>query len=364
MRKQEEKYNFMFGFSASPSKTTTIGRGRDTSYSVTNFAPSARLDYRISQDRFLRLYYWGRTNQPSLNQLLPIPDNSNPLYVQEGNDKLNPSFSHRIGGEYRSNNRKNFSFLGFNFETSYTTKSIINQKRYDEDGVQHSKYINTDKGLYNLSGGVFYNSKIAKSDFTINVFSRLSFGNGISYVATAGDFVENETKNLNINLNLGLTYRIDNFEARLGGGTNFRNAWYSVKSMDDVQTWSNRVSASVNWTFLKTFNITTDITRRFYNGYSSGFGQSQTIWNGEVSKTFFRNAFTFKVRVYDILNKSRNTYRTTSENYFEDVTNNTLGRYVMFTLTYRFGSFGGVNMRDARRGGGWGGPPPGGGRRR
>ena len=367
LRKQEEKYNFMFGFSASPSKTTTIGRGRDTSYSVTNFSPSARLDYRISQDRFLRLYYWGRTNQPNLNQLLPIPDNSNPLYVQEGNDKLNPSFSHRIGGEYRTNNRKNFSFLGFNFETSYTTKSIINQKRYDEDGVQHSKYINADKGIYNFSGGIFYNSKIAKSDFTVNVFSRFSYGNGISYVATAGDFAENETKNLNVMLNLSLTYRIDNFEARIGGGTNFRNAWYSVKSLDDVQTWNNRVTASVNWTFLKTFNITTDITRRFYNGYSSGYGQSQTIWNGEVSKTFFRNAFTFKVRVYDILNKSKNTYRNTSENYFEDVTNNTLGRYLMFTLTYRFGSFGGVSMRDARRGGGpgrWGPPGGGGGRRR
>ena len=191
----------------------------------------------------------------------------------------------------------------------------------------------------------------------------MSFGNGISYVASGGDFVENETKNLNMNINLGLTYRIDNFEARVGGGTNFRNAWYSVKSMDDVQTWNNRLSASVNWTFLKTFNITTDVTYRFYNGYSAGFGQNQTIWNGEVSKSFYHNAFTLKVRVYDILDKSRNTYRTTSENYFEDVTNNTLGRYVMFTLTYRFGSFGGVNMRDVRRGG-WGGPPPGGGRRR
>lgn len=363
LRKQEEKYNFMFGVSATPAKTTSIGRGRDTSYSVTNFAPSARLDYRISQDKFLRVYYWGRTSQPSLNQMLPIPDRSNPLYVQEGNDKLNPSFSHRVGGEYRTNNRKNFSFFGINFETSLTTKSIINQKNYTSDGVQHSRYINADKGIYNISTGIFYNSKIAKSDFTVNVFSRMSFGNGISYVASGGDFVENETKNLNMNINLGLTYRIDNFEARVGGGTNFRNAWYSVKSMDDVQTWNNRLSASVNWTFLKTFNITTDVTYRFYNGYSAGFGQNQTIWNGEVSKSFYHNAFTLKVRVYDILDKSRNTYRNTSENYFEDVTNNTLGRYVMFTLTYRFGSFGGVNMRDVRRGG-WGGPPPGGGRRR
>ena len=362
LRKQEEKYNFMFGLSATPAKTTSIGRGRDTSYSVTNFAPSARLDYRISEEKFLRVYYWGRTSQPTLNQMLPIPDNSNPLYVQEGNDKLNPSFSHRVGGEYNSSNRATFTFLRANVELQYTTKSIINQMNYTSDGVRHSRYVNADKGIYNISGGLFFNSKIAKSDFSVNMMSRLSYGNGISYVASEGDYVENETKNLNINLMGNITYRLDNFEARVGGGTGFRNAWYSVKTMDNVRTWNNRLNASINWTFLKTFNITTDINYRFYKGYSAGFGDPQTIWNGEISKTFYRNAFTFKVRVYDILNKSRNTYRTTSENYFEDVTNNTLGRYVMFTLTYRFGSFGGRSMRDgAGRRGGFMGPPPGGG---
>ena len=362
LRKQEEKYNFMFGLSATPAKTTSIGRGRDTSYSVTNFAPSARLDYRITEEKFLRVYYWGRTNQPNLNQMLPIPDNSNPLYVQEGNDKLNPSFSHRVGGEYNSSNRATFTFLRANVELQYTTKSIINQMRYTSDGVRHSRYVNADKGIYNVSGGLFFNSKIARSDFSVNMMSRMSYGNGISYVASEGDYVENETKNLNINLMANITYRLDNFEARVGGGTGFRNAWYSVKTMDNIRTWNNRLNASINWTFLKTFNITTDINYRFYKGYSSGFGDPQTIWNGEISKTFYRNAFTFKVRVYDILNKSRNTYRTTSENYFEDVTNNTLGRYVMFTLTYRFGSFGGRSMREGgNRRGGFMGPPPGGG---
>lgn len=365
LRKQEEKYNFMFGFSASPSKTTSEGRGRDTSYTVTNFSPSARLDYRISESKFFRLSYWGRTSQPSLNQLLPIPDNSNPLYVQEGNASLNPSFTHQISSEYRTNNRQTFSFFGASIDFRYTSKSIINQKRYSDDGIQYSKYVNADKGVYNISGRLFYNSKIAKSDFNIHVSSHISYGNGFSYVATNGNFAENETKTFNINLNTRLSYRIDNFEASIGGGTNLRDARYSVKSIDDVRTWSNRVSGSFNWTFLKTFNITSDINYRWYNGYSAGYGQSQTIWNGEISKTFYHNAFTFKVRCYDILNKSRNTYRNNSENYFEDVTNNTLGRYLMFTLTFRFGSFGGKSMREARRGGGFMGPPPmGGGRGR
>ena len=365
LRKQEEKYNFMFGFSASPAKTTSVGRGRDTSYTVTNFAPSARLDYRISDSKFLRLYYWGRTQQPSLNQLLPIPDNSNPLIVQEGNDRLNPSFSHSLGGEYRFTNRHTYTFMGTGLDMSYATRSIINQKRYTADGVQHSRYINADKGVYSINGRLFMNSKIGKSDFSYNIFTNIRFNNGFSYVASGGDFVENETKNLNINFNTAVTYRLDNFEARVGGATNFRNAWYSVKTMDNISTWTNRIFTSVNWTFLKSFNVTSEINYRWYNGYSAGYGQAQTIWNGEISKSFLSNAFTFKVRVYDILNKSRNTYRNTSENYFEDITNNTLGRYVMFTLTYKFGSFGGKSIREGgnRRGFMGGGPGMRGGRR-
>lgn len=364
LRKQEDRYNFMFGLSATPARTSSEGRGRDTSYTVTNFAPSARFDYRISETKFLRLYYWGRTTQPSLNQLLPIPDNSNPLLIQEGNDRLKPSFSHRIGGEYRTNDRVTMSWFGVNFETSYTSNSIINKKYYTDDGVQVNQYDNIDKGVYSANVRVMYNSTIARSNFSFMLFTNFNFNNGYSYVSQGGSsFAENQTKNFNANVNGRFTYRSDNFEATLGGGTNYRNAWYSVKSLDKVSTWSSNLRASINWTFLQTFNITTDITHRFYNGYSAGYGDAQTIWNGEISKSFLSNAFTFKVRVYDILNKSRNTYRTTSENYVEDVTNNTLGRYVMFTLTYRFGSFGGQSMRNASNRGGFMGGGMRGGRR-
>ena len=47
--------------------------------------------------------------------------------------------------------------------------------------------------------------------------------------------------------------------------------------------------------------------------------------------------------MFDILADARNTYRTTTEDYVQDVQNNTLGRYVMFSLVWRFGKFGNGN---------------------
>ncbi|MDD3911287.1 MAG: outer membrane beta-barrel protein, partial [Bacteroidales bacterium] len=352
LRKQEDKYNFMFGFSVQPSTTKSNGRGRDTTYNVVNFAPSARLDYRFSDTKFLSIWYQGKTGQPSLNQLLPIADNSNPLVVTEGNDRLNPSFNHDLSIDYRTNNKKNMSWFGLMADASYTKDNIINQKVYTDDGVLHNKYVNSDKGIYDFSARVMFNSRIAKSDFSVSSFFTSGYGNSVSYVSSKGKYVENETKTLNLRESLRLQYRADNLELMAGGDVNYKNAWYSVSSIDDIATWTNSIRGSVNWTFLKNFNISSDIRYTFYRGYSSGYGDAQTIWNASISKSFLHDAFTFKVAVYDMLDNAKSTYRTTTENYVQDVSNNTLGRYVMFTLTYRFGKFGGQGgMRMGPAGG-------------
>ena len=76
----------------------------------------------------------------------------------------------------------------------------------------------------------------------------------------------------------------------------------------------------------------------------------------------FKNSATLKFKVYDILKQSRSTYVTTSENYVQNVTSNTLGQYFIVTLAWRFGNFGDMRRGGMRGGMGRGpmGPPPGG----
>ena len=87
-------------------------------------------------------------------------------------------------------------------------------------------------------------------------------------------------------------------------------------------------------------NISTDARYTRYDGYNSAFNDPTFVWNAEISKQLFKNQFTLSLKAYDILNQSKNTYRTTTDNYVQDTQNNTLGRYVMLSLTYRFGNFG------------------------
>ena len=94
--KQEKKYNLQLGVNAQPSTTITrddFNPGRNVNYTVWNFAPSARFDYNFDKNEFMRINYNGSTSQPSVNQLMPVPDNSDPLYVSVGNMSLKPEFS-------------------------------------------------------------------------------------------------------------------------------------------------------------------------------------------------------------------------------------------------------------------------------
>ena len=366
INKQEEKYTINLGVSMQPTKTISEGAGRDTSYSVVNFSPIARLDYRFSDDKFLRIRYRGRTSNPSINQMMPVNDNSDPLKITVGNKNLKPEFTHSLTTEYRTNNRSTFSFFSMGADFSYTKDDIVATKKYTEDGVMVSSYENTDKGVYSASGRIMMNTPIARSNFSINSFTMVRYNNGVSYVMDAGAWTENVTTNLNISEMLRLTYRNDWAEVIVGGRVNYRNAWYTVSSMEDVSTWTNSINGSVNFTVPGGINLRSDVNHTFYIGYDEGYNEPTTVWNAEISKTLFKNAATLKFKVYDILKQARNTSVTTTENYVQNVTNNTLGQYFMVTLTWRFGNFGDMKKGGMRMGGGPGRGPgmgrgPGGG---
>ena len=77
----------------------------------------------------------------------------------------------------------------------------------------------------------------------------------------------------------------------------------------------------------------------------------------------FKRQATLSLRAYDLLNKAKNLTVSDTANYHQEVLYNTLGRYVMLSLTWRFGNFGKAREQMRARMGGGGPGGPGGGRR-
>ena len=103
-----EKYRFNVGVSLQPQNTTLTYKKSEldtiVKRSVFNFAPNIDFRYRFSKVSQLRFTYRGRASQPSMENLLDITDDSNPLNIRMGNPGLKPSFSHNMRLFYNTYN--------------------------------------------------------------------------------------------------------------------------------------------------------------------------------------------------------------------------------------------------------------------
>lgn len=306
----------------------------------------------------MRLNYWGSTSQPSINQLMPVPDNSDPLYVSVGNMSLVPEFQNRFRMHYNYTDMESFSTYSVMGGFNYTKDDIINASWYDASGTQYTVPVNSDRPTLGGNVMLMVNSQFGKSGFSLMSFTRGSVTSSLSYTgdnpdATTFDeirdyLVGGRTTSMSLSENLTLVYRNDYIETRLGASASYRKAWYEIASQARADTWDNSVFAEVNATLPWGMEIRTDARYNYYIGYDEGFGEPELTWNAEISQLFLKKKMTLRFKVYDILNQAKNNYRTTTDNYVEDTYNNTLGQYFMISLVYRFGNFD--SMMGGRRG--------------
>ena len=118
-------------------------------------------------------------------------------------------------------------------------------------------------------------------------------------------------------------------------------------------TWNNKVDLSMNWTISGGLNLIADLDYNWYEGYTTP-QPDEFILNAEITKQVFKKKCTIALKAYDILGQSKNISVSDSANYHQEVRNNTLGRYIILSMTYRFGNFGG--NRGGMHGGPMGGP--------
>jgi len=295
----------------------------------------------------------------------PVKDNSNPLFVSEGNPDLLPEFSHNLSVSYRNTDRATFSTVDARLEGTYTMDKIVNKTWYEEGGVQHTRPVN-DQSVYSVYGNIMWSAPVGKSKFYVMTNTRSGLNNGINYsssTASETGAVKNITTSFSVSEMLRVSYRGEKLETGIGGRASYAKAWYTVGKAKDA-TWSNAINANLNWTLPAGFGLSSDVDYQFYYGFGKGYNDPATVWNAEVSKLLLKNSATLRLRVFDILNQSKSVRRTSTDNYIQDVNSMTLKQYFMLSFTWRFGKFGDGNDHGRDRDRGMRGPgmygPPGG----
>ena len=373
---QEGNVRAQLGVSANPQRQYNVTNGETYDPgTIWNWAPRAMLFYDFNDNANIRVNYNGRSGQPSTNQLMPVLDNSNPLSMSLGNPYLTPYFNHNGRVELEYSNRQTFFTARLNLQGGMNQNPIVNAA-WNENGRQYSFPVN-GKNTYNGSVRVMVNAPIAKSNFSISNNANVNYSSSTSYVGASSlstkefwnedmsdfnyeafnkahpdlnndnDFIVNATQTLSVMERLNVNYRSDYLEVRVNGGTRFNKPWYSVKTAttNDNVTWNNSVGGSINWTIGYTgLTFTTDANYNWYNGYKTE-QPSRLIWNAGLQMPIIYNQATISLNAYDILGQRKNLSTTQNENLYSESRSLSIGRYIILSFTWRFGTFGGRNGR-------------------
>lgn len=337
---------------------------------VWNFAPYLRYRWKPSKSHSLNIDYMGRSSQPSMSQLQPVVDMSNPLNIIQGNPDLDPSFTHQIRVRFQNFNQEAQRSIMAMLDGRVEQNSIISKTTFDPTtGGRTTTYTNVN-GVWNLRGMNMVSFPFRNKSWTFNNFLMLFYSNTIGY----NNSERNRSGSFSANESFGIAFRPENLEFEL-------RPRYGIQTVHNtVQTTSNRTVHSFGGTFNATYItpigivLNTDLNFTATRGYAEGYDENKWMWNAEISYQFLRgrNA-TVSLRAYDLLRQNSNISRSITANYIDDISTNSLGRYFMVSFAYKFNTFGSGGTPSNRNdrefdgppGGGHrgpGGPPPGGGR--
>ena len=363
-----EMYDYMVGISMQPSSSrskTFIGAEEiyDGEQKVINFSPMAQLNYRWSRTHNLRVRYYGDTDQPSLTQLSPVVDVSNPLNISYGNPDLNPSFEHRLNIRYQKSDPERASSFGAFVNAGYMTNDIVTSTLTDvTTGRKETTYRNVE-GNWSANGRVMFNVPLKNMKFSVFSMSFASYNN-------TNGFSNNE-KNTNRRASLaevlGLNYRSDLFDFSVRGNVNYNNVTNSIEGQTDQQYFNYGGSANTSVYLPWDLTLESDVNYSTNSGYADGFEQNEWLWNASIQKALFKQKNgTLRFKIYDILQQRSSISRSVTSNYISDTTTNTLTSYFMVHFVYRFNFFkGGATQQEMMPERGYGrGMGPGGGRGR
>jgi len=284
--------------------------------SFSHLLPSLTLDVDIGRGKDLKLNYSTHITAPTLRQLLPIQDNSNPNILIKGNPSLIPIYSHTLGASYNMFNQ--FDFISFfaNARINYAKNQIVNQVSIDEHFLQIVSPINTDKFL-SAHGYLSYSRPIRLIKANIEFTGNINYANYTSFLNT----IENQVSENTINFSTTLRNRNTDVVSVSAGfriAHNLRT--YSVAEGFNQQFFNYDWFVEIDFYLSESLSLTTEFDyKRFANVFFSK-RQSFALWNASINQSFREGKYSIYIKAHDILNQNIGLRRSSTSNGLQAMT--------------------------------------------
>ncbi len=305
-----------------------------------NIIPYFNSNIDISKNISCSFTYSFDITEPSVLNLQPIQNLSNPLYRVEGNIDLSPEKKHEISAHLSYWNKVKFSNFSIGFWYSIIDESIVyNQLLKFEENTGYitiSKPENVKGGNY-LGSNFWTNFQIVKSILSSSLRASFNVGNLPIYINS----VKNNTKNteysgsirLNLKISSKLTYSLSNSIDK-----SYIN--YSINKNNNQEILNYTLNSGIVWNIAKKVYFESNFMLTDYSSTNKTLDQTHNILNASIKKIVGKkNKFEIRFNATDILNQSKYINQYARENYIEYIVSPTIARYFIFGISYNLKGF-------------------------
>lgn len=313
---------------------TILGRNESIDNGFTNLLPSANLRWQFNQGSNLNVNYRTSTRDPSLNELQPFVDNTDPLRIYAGNPDLTPQFQHSLRTEFRRFDQFSFRNVYVYANVGYNRNQIVQSRLVDAAGRQTVMPVNLGDG-WNGSLGGSYGTPIRALGAQVD----LEYG----YTRSLGQELVNNVVNENRTTNHNIGIRIQNrakevFDVSAGARWGFNDVTYSINSALDQSYLNSTYYGEGTWFLSQTWSANVSANYQVFDQNLFGPRDNLMLVGASLGMQMFANRGEFRILGVDLLNENNGISISSSSSFIRQRQTPTLGRRVMVQFSYQLGS--------------------------
>ncbi len=339
-RYSKDKITFSVGNGVQWGNLNSVNKtkGNIIEQNYVNVFPTAQFTYSVNKTKNLRFNYSGRTAQPSVSQLQPVLDNSDPLNIKLGNANLQQKFTHSFRLFYNSFDIFTQKIFFATINATTVSNDIQNAITVANNGGQITQPVNLN-GTYNIIGFVNYGFPLRKPKSNLNL--------GLNFTRSQSQSLLNNESNYSRNTTLGnsiiwTTNLKEKWDVNFTSNTTFNFARYSLQPSQDADYFSQYVSTEITYYTKSGWQFATDFDYTYNGGRSSGYNTSIPLWNASITKSVLKDKNAeIKLYVFDMLHQNQAITRDVTSSYIKDATTNVLRNYFMLSFSYNLRKFKG-----------------------
>jgi hypothetical protein len=300
-------------------------------------------NFDLANSKSLRLNYSTSVREPSLTQLQPIIDNSNPLSIYIGNPQLRLEYSHRMQLRYFSFSQFSMTNFFAMINGTYTDNAIVNARTIDAQFRQTTTPVNV-KNDYRLTTFTGFGTPLRFIKTRINLNGNFTYNRGRVFVNTIQENTDRYTTSVDLSFD-NMTKDILDFRI----GTNIRH------SLTNYSESNNLNQDYINYSYYTDINVSIKnswiLGTKFNYSIFNTFGETRVVplWEASISKYILKRKGEIKFAAFDILNRNEGISQNIDLNFIEDIRINSLARYFMLHFTYAINQM--IGQSELPRGG-------------